>query len=204
MKELIEFLQREWTPISTTPLTFIVALILVFGLAYAASRWRHCRIIELLRERLAAKDQLLEEYRERLHLVPASGSELIRLSHSELQAQALKFVDTLRKWLAAKKQQDSERQNQKWVAMTHAASEEQRKQLWDSHTADLTRSSIRLNNEYDTKFMIRAIVLRDEMLARLKHPNPKSHALHIYEHATNPIGMRMVADDLELLARNLG
>ena len=87
--------------------------------------------------------------------------------------------------------------------MTRAANEEQKKQLWDSHTADLIHSSTALNSEYDAKFKVRAIVLRDEMLARVKHPNPQSHALHMYEHPTNPIGMGMVADDLELLARNL-
>ena len=87
--------------------------------------------------------------------------------------------------------------------MTSASNEAQQKQLWDSHTADLIQSSTTLNNAYDKNFKVRAIVLRDEMLARITHPNPQSHALHMYEHPTNSLGMGMVADDLELLARNL-
>ncbi|OIR10465.1 hypothetical protein GALL_77770 [mine drainage metagenome] len=203
MKDLIEYIQREWTTIAAAPFTFVVVIVLVGGVAYAASKWRHGGIIELLRERLAAKDQQLDEYRERLHFVPAGGSEFAKLSHSELQTQALKFVGSLREWLAARHSQDSQRQHQQWLAMTRAADEGQKKDLWDSHTADLIQSSTALNSEYDAKFKVRAIVLRDEMLARVKHPNPKSHALHMYEHPTNPIGMGMVADDLELLARHL-
>ena len=175
----------------------------VCGLAYGASRWRHGGIIELLRERLAAKDQQLDEYRERLHLVPARGSEFARLSHAELQTEALKFVSSLREWLASRQAQDSQRQHQQWVAMTRAADEAQKKQLWDAHTGDLISSSAALNNEFDAKFKVKTIVLRDELLTRVQHPDPKAHDHHMYEHPTNPIGMGMVADDLERLARLL-
>jgi hypothetical protein len=203
VRELVEYIQREWTTLATAPFTFILATVLVGGLAYAASRWRHGGIIELLRERLAAKDQQLDEYRERLHLVPAQGSEFAKQSHAELQAQALKFVASLRDWLAARRAQDSQRQHQQWVAMTRATDEAQKKQLWDAHTGDLIGSSTALNNEYDAKFKVKAIVLRDELLTRVQHPDPKAHAHHMYEHPTNPIGMGMVADDLERLARLL-
>ena len=82
--------------------------VIAFGLAYAAANWRYSGIIEQLRERLdsmkerlEAKDGQLDEYRERLHLVPAAGSEFSRLTHSELKERALTVVRDLRQWLTA-------------------------------------------------------------------------------------------------------
>ena len=159
IKEFIEYIQKEWATVSAAPFTFLVASALVAGLAYAASRWKHGAIIDLLRERLTAKDQQLDEYRERLHLVPAHGSEFSRLSHSELQTEALRFVASLREWLAVRQAQDSQRQGQQWLAMTNATDEAQRKQLWDAHTTDLISTSTARNNEYDAKFKVKASVL---------------------------------------------
>jgi hypothetical protein len=87
--------------------------------------------------------------------------------------------------------------------MVRATDEAQKKQLWDAHTGDLIQSSTAINNEYDSKFKVKAIVLRDELLTRVQHPDPKAHSHHMYEHPTNPIGKGMVADDLERLARLL-
>lgn len=203
VRELAEYMQREWATIAMAPFTIILVAVLVSGLAYAASRWRHGAIIDLLRERLAAKDQQLGEYRERLLLVPAQGSAYAKQSHAELQSEALRFVTSLREWLTLHRTQDSQRQHQQWVAMTHATDEAQKKQLWDAHTGDLIASSMALNNEYDAKFKVKAIVLRDELLTRVKHPDPAAQAHHMYEHPTNLIGMNMVADDLERLAHLL-
>lgn len=203
MKELFDYLEREWEFVSSAPFAFLISSALVASLAYAASRWKHSGIIELLRERLAAKDQQLDDYRERLHLAPASGSSFSKQSHTELQTEALKFVASLRDWLSLRHGQDAERQHQQWVAMTRAADEAEKKRLWDAHTADLIKSSAMLNSEYDAKFKVKAIVLRDELLSRVKHPEPTGHAHQMYDHPTNPIGMGMVADDLERLARLL-
>lgn len=204
MKEFIEYLQREWVTVSAAPSTFVLIAVLVCGLAYAASRWRHVGIIELLRERLAAKDQQLDEYRERLHLAPAVGSAFAKQSHKELQIETLKFVASLREWLALRREQDSQRQHQQWAAMAHATDEALKKHLWDAHTGELIRLSTTLNNEYDSKFKVKAIVLRDELMSRVPHPDPKAHSHQMYEHPTNPIGMGTVADDLEHMARLLG
>jgi hypothetical protein len=89
-------------------------------LALAAAKWRYSAIVEQLRERLEsmkdrleAKDGQLDEYRERLHLVPARGSEFSRLTQSELKEKALIFVRDLRRWLATVSEQDNHHLNQK-------------------------------------------------------------------------------------------
>lgn len=203
MKELLEYIQKEWSTVSNAPVVFLIVSALVAGLAYAASRWKHGAIIELLRERIVAKDEQLDGYREKLHLVPAHGSEFSRLSHAELQKVALSFVSGLREWLGERNSQDSQRHHQQWLSMTNATDEVQRKQLWDAQTTDSLRSSTKLSNEYDAKYKVKAMVLRDELLTRVQHPEPTNHRHHNYEHPTNPIGMGMVADDLERLARLL-
>ena len=203
MKELIEYLQKEWGTVSNAPVTFIIICILVAALAYAASSWKHGAIIELLRERMTAKDEQFDGYREQLHLIPAHGSEFSRLSHAHLQTEALKFVSSLREWLGMRQSQDSEQQHKQWVAMTNATDEVQRKHLWDAQTGSSMRSSMTLSNEYDAKFKVKAIVLRDELLTGVQHQEPDNHSNHLYEHPTNPIGMGMVADDLERMVRLL-
>jgi hypothetical protein len=146
---------------------------------------------------------MLDGYREREGLALARGIELTKRGHTELQAETLKFVGDLREWLAARRLQDGQRQHQQWVAMVRATDETQKKQLWDAHTGDIIAASTSMNSEYDAKFKVRAIVLRDELLTRVKHPDPQSSTHRIYEHPTNPIGMGMVADDLERMARLL-
>lgn len=203
LKEVIEYLSKEWDVIRRAPVTIILVGVICFIVAYQVARWRYEGILELNCERLAVKDDQLDEYRERLHFLPAHGSEYSRLSHSELQSKALKFVSDLRKWLAVRQSENSRRMSQQWLAMSQANDEAARKRLWNEYTADLIQSSTSMKNEYDAKFKVIAIVLRDELLTRIQHPGSSSSASHIYEYPTNPIGMGMVADDLERLARLL-
>jgi hypothetical protein len=103
-KDAIEILQKEWGVLSSAPWAFAISSVVVFSVAFTAIKWRYDGIVENLRERLetmkerlTAKDTQLDEYRERLHLVPASGSEFSRLTHAELKQRTLKLVDDLRK-----------------------------------------------------------------------------------------------------------
>jgi hypothetical protein len=209
--ELITHLRNEWAVLVSAPFSFVVTLMLAAGVAFAACRWGYSRIIDGLREqvaskneRLAAKDQQLDGYRERLDLIPATGSEIARESQINLQAEVLKFVGDLREWLGRRRAEDSQRQHQQWLAMTRTTDEVERKKLWDAHSADILTSSLSMNTEYDGKFKVRAILFRDELLTRLPQPaDNQSRAFRMYEHPTNPIGMGMVADDLERMARSL-
>ncbi|HEX4584122.1 MAG TPA: hypothetical protein VH183_04790 [Burkholderiaceae bacterium] len=198
-----EFLDTQWAVIEAAPLVFIFGLVVFGAAAYGVSRWYHRGIIETLRERLTCKDERLDAYRDRLDLAPVRGSEFSKLSDKELQSAALRFVDNLRDWNASRNAAESLRQQQQWAALTRATDETHKKRLWDAHTADITATSMQRNSEYDAKFKVRAIVLRDELLIRVKHPDPTSIAHRMYDHPNSPVGMAMVADDLERLARLL-
>jgi hypothetical protein len=176
----------------------------------AAAKWRYSAIVEQLRERLEsmkdrleAKDGQLDEYRERLHLVPARGSEFSRLTQSELKEKALIFVRDLRRWLATVSEQDNHHLNQEWAAMTQAKNEEEKERLWHQCTTALLQRSLMRNSQYDEKFKVDSILLRDELMARLPEGSRQEPLYGTYEHPTNPIGMTMVADDVERLAKLL-
>jgi hypothetical protein len=210
MKELLEYMKSEWTVVSGAPWTFIIGCALVFGIAFAANRWRYQGIIETLKERLdtiksrlEAKDSQLDEYRERLHLIPASGSEFSRMTHSELKTRALSFVTDARTWLAQWSQEERKVLDGQWQAMCMATDEAEKNRLWHQHTQTSSQISLQRSTEYDQKFKTDSVLLRDEMLSRLQ-PDAKDQRAHsLYEHPTNPIGMGMVADDLERMAKQL-
>lgn len=63
--------------------------------------------------------------------------------------------------------------------------------------------SFRQSPEYDKRFKVETIVLRDELLTRLPNESKNEQGYARYEHPVNPIGMGMVADDLERLAKLL-
>lgn len=203
MKEFLEFIQKEWSAITAAPLIFATFSVLVAGLVYAVLNWRYEGIIQQLRERLAAKDEQIESYRERLQLVPARGSSLSRLTHGELQKEALFFVARLREWLAKWNRDMTMRGHSEWQARINAKDEEESQAVWAAHGASLVRWATDSVAEYDEKFKVEAIVFRDEMRARIVNPDISRVDQDIYELPTNLLGMRMVADDLENLARQL-
>ncbi|MCX4170700.1 MULTISPECIES: hypothetical protein [Paraburkholderia] len=65
MKDFLEYLQQQWPLVSEHPFPFLITFALAVALAYGASKWRHESIIQVLRERLDAKEQQLTEYRNR-------------------------------------------------------------------------------------------------------------------------------------------
>lgn len=162
-------------------------------LAFAVVRWRYEGLLEVskerveaLKERLEAKDGQLDEYRERLHLLPASGSEFSRLTHAELKTRALDVVRDLRAWLAQRSAQDQDVNYREWSAMVSAQSEEEKQQRWHQLTGATIQRSLQLNAEYEARFKIDAILLRDEMLTRLPPGSRGDRAYGMYEHPTNP------------------
>jgi hypothetical protein len=209
--DLFQLLRDQWSAVSRAPWPFVLSSVAMFLLAFAACRWRYEGLaeglreqIQALREHLETKGAQLDEYRERLHLVAASGSKFSQLTHSELKTKALEFVRDLRGWLARRSAEDSEQGHREWSEMGSAPNEEERQRLWHEHTGASIRRHSEQDAEYDDSYKVDAILLRDEMLTRL----PSEGARHrrwdtYYEHPVNQIIMKRVADDLERLAKLL-
>lgn len=210
MEKIIGFIKNEWSTISSAPFTFIILLVLAFSLAYLASSWRHQGIIDLLREQLSihkewleAKNDQIAEYRERLHLIPSDTTNFTKLSNKELQEKALRLVQTLRTFLSERERTQREILYSGWRQNYKELSEEERQKAWNEETKKSMMDSLKTNTDYDTRFKVDAILLRDELLSRLPKGSKDEREYRTYEHPTNPIGMGMVADDLERMAKLL-
>jgi hypothetical protein len=134
--DLLQHLQREWATLASAPFTFIITLVLAGGAAFTLCTWGYKRVIDGLREQLASKDerlnskdQLLDQYRERINLTPAIGSKLAQESHADLQVDVLKFVVDLRDWLARRRVEAQQRHHEQWIAMARATDEVQKKTI---------------------------------------------------------------------------
>jgi nitrate/TMAO reductase-like tetraheme cytochrome c subunit len=213
MKYLIEFLEyvkKEWKVVSTAPWTFIIALLLASTIIFLVIDWHYQERIRTLQEqnktstvRIEAKDDLLTEYRERLHITSASGSEYSFLTHHELKNKTLEFVQKLRDWLSKRNLESTHISNEGWNAVRMASSDEEKNRLWHQYTNREILSSLKFKAEYDQKFKVDSIILRDELLARLPEKDRNQRTYSMYENPVNPIGMGMVADDLEHMAKLL-
>ncbi len=154
-------------------------------------------------QRLEYKEGQLAEYRERLKLLPTDQTSYSRLANKELRERATNLVANVRQFLRQWSEQDLVSMFSQQAAMSGAKTEEERNRVWQNQTKDMMLKSSRRNAEYDKRFKVETIVLRDELLSRLPTESKNEHAYSMYEHPTNPIGMGMVADDLERLAKLL-
>jgi hypothetical protein len=207
--EVFEFIQREWTTLASAPFTFAGFAILAFGAAFFVARWRYEAIVEGLRERIAgqqerldAKDQQVTEYLERLHLLP-TVTAYSRLSNADLQVRTLSVVAEVRQFLAQTQQKQYDALLGGGRANYENMTEEERHRVWTEETNAHMRAFLDIGAGYDQRFKVDTIVLRDELLSRLPPTSKNERVFGTYEHPTNPIGMGMVADDLERLAKLL-
>lgn len=203
MKELLEYMSAEWAGLGKAPVTFFIGWAIVGALAYAAARWRFNGVIDVLRERLEGRNQLLEEYRERLHLAPARGSEFERMSHSELQNEATQLSAFIRTDLANVRLEEDRKMRQLQEEMSRAPDDETRSALFRRIGDAGMESMTKLLAHYDLNYRTRAILLRDEMLARGAEVQGDGADLLLYQVPTNHFGLHHVADHLEALANQL-
>jgi hypothetical protein len=140
LTEFFKYVQSEWNTLSQAPIVFLLTLALGASLAWLALRFRYDGTIATLRERIAAKDDLLSEYRERLKLVPADTTSYSRFSNRELRHKALELVNSIREFRLKCSSEQSRLTNTQWIAMRSAPSEEEKSQLWGRFTSELINS----------------------------------------------------------------
>ena len=210
MAELLRYIQTEWATLVSAPLTFMLFGILAFGAAFFIARWRYEGIGESLRERIdtlkdriQGKDEQINEYRERLHLIPADATSYSRLTNNELQQRALKVVTEVREFLRERGERQYRSLFSGWRRGITEMTEDQKRRAWEEETNALMQDSLQTSTAFDARFKVDTILLRDELLSRLPSTAKNQREYGTYEHPTNPIGMGMVADDLERLAKSI-
>lgn len=219
-----DFITSNWETLWSAPLIFFSFLLLAIGIAYLAIWWKYTRDISNLREqvkieernatglrdqaafmekRLDAKDEQVDEYRNQALRIKASGTAFSKLTNPELKKKSLNTVSHIRQFLEKWKNTDRDRSEKQSKDMRLAETEEDKHEIWEKYTNQYLTHSLSRNAEYEKSFKVSTILLKDELNSRL----PEDHKSRVddfsYEHPTNPIGMTMVADDLERLARTL-
>jgi len=210
MKELIDYINKEWSTVSQAPFTFILLLVLSITASYLLARWKYESNISTLKERIegykdriTSKDEQLNEYRQRLDLIPITQTSFSRLNNIDLKNQTLKVVTNIREFLSDRQEKSNRILSSRTSLNRTNISDEERNRAWQQETNEIIQESFEMKSKYDSSFKVDTILLRDELLSRLPKGNKSERVFHTYEHPINPISMEMVADDLERLAKSL-
>lgn len=208
--ELLKTIKDEWAVISMAPFSFLILAALMFGAAYFIARWRYTAIIEQIKasretltERLHLRSEQTESYREKASKYDEKLAEVVDSGASELRDRTLKLVGDLREFVGRFQRLDQATQDAEWAEAVHADSEPEKRRLWDRFGSSLVRNSHERNGEYERRFKVDAMMLRDELRSRLPDYKAEDFRESAYEHPTNYFGFNDVANDLERMAKLL-
>ena len=205
MDWILNLIKTNWSTLKSAPLFFVLCVGIGVFIGYHVGRWFLKEKTEVMEQRMQAKDDQLDEYRERLKMIPPdqTGSVYSKMTHNELKKSALDLVNQIREFLSKDQKRSLVLSLSQQAQMMKAKSEEERREIWSKFTNKLLSESSETRTEYDRRFKVEGILLRDELLSRLPGTVKNERADSLYEHPTNPIGMGMVADDLERMAKSL-
>ena len=182
----------------------------MFGLAYVAARWKYSSVIESVRasngtlnERLHLKTEQAEQYKERALKYDEKVWAIVESDTSSLSQKALTLVTDIREFIDRHRRLDDSARENDWPEMVRAADEAEKQRLWHKMTNASSRLSTERNAEWERRFKVDALMLRDELRSRLKDYKPDERIAHVYEHPTNYFGFNDVAADLERMAKLL-
>jgi len=208
-KELIEHIKRQWSKLGKAPAVLVLSFVLAFILAYAVAAWRFTSLLETMQEklrmsdeRIQAKEELLNEYRQRLHILEATRTDFSRMTNDQLKAKALSMVSDIRNFFIQAQDEQKKLILFEQQVMMSAKTDEERKQASDLLAIRLPELSYELNVSFSGRFKDNSILLRDELLSRLPK-NADSNESHLYEYPVYLLGVDAFANELEQLAKGL-
>ncbi|MEQ3513645.1 hypothetical protein ABMY35_09945 [Pseudoalteromonas sp. BZB3] len=211
MDKILEYISKEWAVISQAPFAFLILGALMFALAYLAAKWKFMVLVdevkaknETLKERLLLKTEQAESYKDRALKYDENIQQVVGSDEIMLKDKTLEVVKNLRDFIERHKREDDRVSNLERSAMREANTEEDKNKAWERNTSEIMRLSNDRNAEYDRRFRVDAMLLRDELRSRLPNYEP-SERVHdmMYERPTNYFGFNDVASDLERMAKLL-
>lgn len=210
MENLIKEIEKNWDVVSQAPLAFLIVMVAAFVAAYVAAAWKFSSQIEqlnskneTLRERVLLKSEQADTYRERALKYDEKLLAVAQSDSSGLREKTLSFVAEVRAFIERHRRSDNLIHENEWVEMTQAKDEEEKQRLWHKFTSAMSRMSFERASEWERRFKVEAIMLRDELLSRQPDPQRSGDIASRYEHPVNYFCYCDVADDLERLAKLL-
>jgi hypothetical protein len=142
--------------------------------------------------------------------VEPKGGGFSQLTNAELKVRSLQFVFDLRKWRASRLKQESEGRDRR-SSKLFVEKEDEWKQITNAMMETEMKASRKDMLEYNEKYKMTAILLRDEILSRIPRDRRKETRSPVrfsyvdYKSPHNlPWGVAYVAESLEWLAKSLG
>ncbi|WP_455914255.1 hypothetical protein [Pseudomonas syringae] len=210
MEHFVELLSKEWGVLSQAPFAFLLLSVAAFGLAYLAARWKYSSVVEqvkasnqTLNERLHLKSEQAERYKERALKYDEKIWAVVESDSASLASKALSLVTQIRDFIDRHRRMDDSVNEHEWADMVSAADEEEKQRRWHRFTSSSTRLLTERNAEWERRFKVESIMLRDELRSRLKDYKPEERVDFFYEYPTNYFGFNDVAADLERMAKML-
>ncbi|MBA6042823.1 hypothetical protein [Pseudomonas lactis] len=207
--DFLKILKEEWATISMAPFSFLLLAGAMFAAAFFAARWRYGGIIEQLKasketlmERLHLRSEQTESLREKAEKYEATLAEVVDSGSKELREKTLKFVDDLREFINRYDRAEMTSIRLQQDLIEGAQSEEERQRLWNRPHEIVGVYSER-NAEYERRFGVEAVILRDELRSRLPNYEPTQHQERAYQRPINSFDYREVVTDLEMMAKLL-
>lgn len=207
--ELLKVIKAEWSVIAMAPFSFLILAALMFGAAYFVASWRFTAVIEevkaaseTLKERLHLRSEQTESYREKASKYDEMLAEVVDSGEGDLRDKTLKLVADLREFVGRYRRLETSARDSQFFRPWNATDEE-KSRGWDEYARATINNSYERNDEYDRRFKVEAIMLRDELRSRLPDYEPQAEAAFSYERPTNFFGFNFVADDLERMAKAL-
>ena len=149
------------------------------------------------------KTEQAELYKDRAIKYDQKVWEVVESDTLSLSQKALTLVSQIREFVERHHRQDDSLHQHEWNEMTRAVNEDEKQRLWHKFTSGLSQLSNERNAEYERRFKVDALMLRDELRSRLKDYRPDDRVDHMYEHPTSYFGFNDVATDLERMAKSL-
>ena len=124
-------------------------------------------------------------------------------SNKELKPRVIRLVNDIRQLVYAYNKKDGELLAESGKRDSADASKEERKKLRDQWIKDSDAAHDATMLQYKEKYWADAILLRNELYRRLPKNLQQPQLSAIYQYPTNILGIEVIADNLELLAKSL-
>ncbi|MEN8265013.1 MAG: hypothetical protein ABFR82_16320 [Nitrospirota bacterium] len=155
----------------------------------------------VLEKRIRGKEGQLNEYRRRLHLTPAGKSRYSEMTDNGLKQEAFVLVREIREFLSNSIQEEQIAVDSLMGEIMRAESENEKNRILPLYSDTLVQFPLKRNAEYHIRFKVDAISIRDEFLSRLPQGSKNDRVFQGYEYPLNRSGIKMIADDLERMAK---
>ena len=124
-------------------------------------------------------------------------------SNKELKPQVIRLVNDIRQLVYAYKKKDGELLATSDKRDRDDISKEERKRAREQWIKESDASHDAVMRQYKEKYWADAILLRNELLRRLPKNVRQPQLTAVYQYPTNVLGVEVIADNLELLAKSL-